>query len=193
MRVETIQEYDETRDALSHDWIRFMANAFPDTSWIPMPNVGSDAGAFLDAWAITHVILSGGNDIGQSVVRDKTECAVLDRALAQGIPVLGICRGLQMMQHYFKGKLVECTGHAGTRHKISLGNVARDINSFHNWTIANPAPGLIPTAVDEQGFIEAMEHVSAPIKGIMWHPERETKPDALDVEMIRTHFNWKAS
>jgi len=87
---------------------------------VPTPNMLSDLHAWLDALGIEGVVLSGGGDIGPDAYgqpnngaievhreRDRTEWGLLDWAIAHRRPVLGICRGIQVLNVYFGGQLIQ--------------------------------------------------------------------------------------
>ncbi len=57
-----------------------------------------------------------------SPARDVFELEVLKRAIGNNVPVLGVCRGLQLINHYYGGRLVKVKGHAGQgRHFLLAG------------------------------------------------------------------------
>ena len=104
-RVDRVPARAESRDALDQrltGWVRALGALS-----LPVPNaLGDDLAGWLAALAPTAVLLSGGNDIGDSPERDRTETALLRHAEETGLPVLGLCRGMQMMAHYAGDTLV---------------------------------------------------------------------------------------
>ena len=104
LRIVKAQNYDETRDALSHDWPQFLENLGIIPIYIPnnLLNVKN----YLSAFEIDGLILSGGDNLGTDPVRDKTETELLQYAMSKNIPTLGICRGLQLINQYFGGTLL---------------------------------------------------------------------------------------
>ncbi len=196
MRIVDTEGYDEPRDALAQDWAGFMSHVFPDANWMPFPNVGVDAVAMAEAWNIDGVILSGGNDLEERPLRDTTEKALLTWAVSTGKPIFGVCRGLQLIQDYFGGSLVQCEGHVASRHQVRIpttnmlgqAGTVLDVTSFHNWTIATPAPGLSSMAIDAHGEVEAMIHQKHRVGGVMWHPEREVNYAESDIKLMHRFF-----
>ena len=153
------------------------------------------------------ILLSGGLDVapllyGQQPqrglgkvdgLRDANERLVLDAAVAQNKPVLGICRGIQMLNVYFGGTLFQdldskadilghdqtCERHLGS-HTIAiapgswLGGILGEkavVNSFHHQAVERVAPGFTVTARTEDGVIEAMEDAKRRCYGVQFHPE----------------------
>lgn len=188
MRIVQAVGYAETRDALSQEWARLMAQALPDTPWLPIPNLGAESVvAFCKDWKLNGLILSGGDDIGQSPLRDSTEHALLDWAEQYDVPTLGVCRGMQLMCARSGAVLVEVQGHVRTRHAL-LGERKGEVNSFHAWAPDRCPSGFRSTAHSTDGVLEAVAHDTLPWEGWMWHPEREASPDALDVQGLKRIF-----
>ena len=140
------------------------------------------------------MILSGGDDIGDDAVRDATERALFDHAVAGGRPILGVCRGLQLIQDHFGGVLEPCPGntHVAVRHAVAWlsDGAERQVNSYHRRGIrvGELAPGLRPLAVTADGWVEAAAAEVFAVLGVMWHPERETPPAESDIALLRNHF-----
>ncbi|MEZ5659094.1 MAG: gamma-glutamyl-gamma-aminobutyrate hydrolase family protein [Burkholderiaceae bacterium] len=204
MRVVQTREYVEARDCIAQDWSRLLAAVLPEAAWLAMPNDPDRVVPLMKAWAIDGLILTGGNDIGEHAEKDASDRAMLDYALRRGLPVLGVCRGLQVMQTSAGGALVPLSdrSHVAVEHEIeclphSLLNpggkpVRLSVNSFHGFVIApgGLAPGLEPMARAADGSIEAARISGAQAVGVMWHPERAPVPGETDRRLIRTLFGW---
>lgn len=210
MRIVEAISYDEARDALAHDWGRFLRAALPEVAWMPIPNIGIEAVSASKQWDLDGIIMSGGDNIGEIAARDETEHHLLNHAVQNGIPVFGVCRGLQMMQVYMQGSLTSCSSdkHVAKRHKIELSDRAADyglnsssatVNSYHGMGITSDgiADGLEILARSDDGFIEAAGCFGPGsgdgfyrMLGVMWHPEREQDPEADDVALIRKWLGY---
>lgn len=184
MRVTNAEGYDEPRDSISHDWLNRLASW--DMAIHPVPNIGAEAVDYARELAPALLILSGGEDIGVSPIRDETETALLNFALATKLPVFGVCRGLQFLNYHFSGSLGTVDGHVATSHDVALDDAwvgyygpSVTVNSYHN--VAIPADGLATplqaTATDSVGNVEAARHRDLPVAGVMWHPERQGAPE----------------
>lgn len=191
MRVARAPDYDEERDALAHDWPRFLDFAAPDALWLPLPNLGPAVIDLVRGWRLDAFILTGGNDIGESDRRDATESALLEHAIDHGRPVFAVCRGLQLTHVHLGGTLRPCepADHVATRHAVTLlpGRESRVVNSFHHFGIAGDAPprDAHPLATTDDGWLEAVHWPRLSITGVMWHPEREPRPVAHDRALLR--------
>ncbi len=168
--------------------------------------------AVLDS--LDGLILSGGGDIdseylGEEPVpelgtvdayRDKYDFLLLRLAFNRQLPVLGICRGHQIINVAFGGSLYQDihTQYSETAiqhsqeeprdvatHFVNLidlpsklrtalqnpGELKLDVNSLHHQAVKEIPSEFITTAVSPDGLNEAMEHVEYPIFSVQWHPE----------------------
>lgn len=142
---------------------------------------------------------AGSEDIDPA--RDATELGVLAAALARDIPILGICRGFQLINVAFGGKLIQhLDGHspsAGPLHEhqavparasllaAASGSAAHAVNSSHHQAVTDEllAPGLVAT-VRIDGLVEAFESPQHRwLVAVQWHPERthEVSPEATKI------------
>jgi putative glutamine amidotransferase len=121
--------------------------------------------------------------------RDAHELALLSAARSAGLPVLGVCRGLQIANVAMGGDLVEhVDGHdAGARFALDLHPVRVEegtllaratgggelaVNSLHHQAVGALASGLRPTASAADGLPEAAEALEGPwLVAVQWHPE----------------------
>lgn len=138
-------------------------------------------------------------------VRDRCEMRLLAWALGRDLPVLGICRGIQVLNAGLGGTLcqhlpdVTGAGHSdGCVHAAELlaggclraltGEAVVPVNSFHHQAINRLAPSLRACAVSPDGLIEAVERpASRFFVGVQWHPERWEHPlsDAIFAAFVR--------
>lgn len=190
MRVTNAQNYNDPRDAISHDWPRYINYILPKSNYFFIPNLGDDAVDYCKKNKINILILSGGDDIGLFEIRDKTELALLEYMISSKLPVIGICRGMQLIHHHFKGKIVKgntsfAKNHSATKHRVIINNETIIVNSYHNFkldesTLNSELAVLARSDVD--GSIEAL--VGPKILGIMWHPERDLNFSQFTKQLI---------
>lgn len=153
------------------------------------------------------VIFSGGVDInpawyGEAVwnesvevdpVRDRSDSLLGRTALALGKPILGICRGEQLLNVLLGGSLYQDIPtqlpnthfHRNVRHKIGikegtfLSNLFRadslEVNSFHHQAVKDLAPGLTVAAWSDDGIVEAYENDQ--VWAVQFHPEGLLRED----------------
>lgn len=185
-RVDQIADRDERRDALDQRLVEFLVAA--DYLPVPLPNVlGDGVSEWLTVIQPRAIVLSGGNDIRLCLTRDATERAMLVYAKNHRLPVLGICRGMQMMAYWLGVELKYVTGHIKSRHRLH-GVITGEVNSYHAFSLASCPEGFEVSARSEDGEIEAIRHRSLPWEGWMWHPEREEDFAAHDLQRIRVVF-----
>ena len=129
-------------------------------------------------------ILPGGSDInpyyyneineGKSNINfidDIIDFKILDYATTNKIPLLGICRGHQVINVYFGGSLYQDISNHQEAHFITYKNRKYYVNSTHHQAIKNIGYNLTPIFVSNN-IIESFTHKSFPIIGVQWHPER---------------------
>lgn len=182
-RVVEVLEYRERRDALDQRWIEVIERlgAVP----VPIGNRTADTGRFVAELGLDAVILTGGNDLANqpgaqntAPERDRLEFAILSLCVARSLPVFGVCRGLQIANVFFGGRLERIEGHVGSPHEVRRADGAelskRVVNSFHGFGISDRglAPELDATWHAPCGWVEGARHRDAPFEGVMWHPER---------------------
>ncbi|MEU6718172.1 gamma-glutamyl-gamma-aminobutyrate hydrolase family protein [Nonomuraea sp. NPDC046802] len=154
------------------------------------------------------LILAGGGDIDPArygarphehtgyvrTFRDDAEFGLISAALDAGLPYLGICRGLQVLNVALGGSLhqhlPDVVGHtehapapgrfghlpitpvADTRLAKALGTAPRPVPHYHHQAVDRLAPGLTVTATSDDGTIEAVELDARPFAmAVQWHPE----------------------
>lgn len=187
-RVEYIEAVNERRDALSQEWA-VLAEA---CGFVPLllPNRLAAVQAVLTMLPVEGIILTGGNDLcaygGDAPERDEVERHLIQAAVEKHIPLLGVCRGMQMVLDYFGTPLQRVEGHVRVEHPLDNGEV---VNSFHNWGAVECHAPLTAKAWSADGVLEAVTHREYPwINGVMWHPERYDPPRSMDIDQIKEMF-----
>ena len=169
-RVDKISSINEDRDSIDQRLINWILAAGFDPITVPNTIHNFDK---LQNWINLikpdGLLLSGGNDIGDSLNRDTTEKHLLNWAINYKKPVYGICRGMQFLAINHGVNLIKVDNHVNKIHKVSFFGKIKKVNSFHNFSI--------------------IEHNFLPIIGVMWHPEREKKFDIHDLEIIKKLFS----
>lgn len=118
------------------------------------------------------VIFTGGESFGINRERDQFELSFLDWCFRNQVPILGICRGMQLIVHFFGGQVALMDGHVNSNHKVT-GNFSGIVNSYHELGIFSVPPGFTVEARAEDNSIEAIFNPEKKCLGVMWHPERE--------------------
>ena len=189
-RVAAIPQYGERRDCLDQAWARFIAacGLLP----LVLPNVPEVALSLFQNTDVAGLLLTGGNDLaslgGDAPERDTTENALVDDAQARGLPVLGVCRGMQVIQQRHAIPLVRVEGHVTPSQIIEINGEPIEVNSYHRFAARESQPPLEVWAISADGVVKAVQHTSRPTTAIMWHPERNTPFAGADIELFRRVF-----
>ena len=204
-RIMNIEKFDEKRDAISHDWIDFLQKL--EILPIIIPNKIKDVDKYISTLNLDGIILSGGDNIGEFPERDKTEIRIIDYSTRNNIPILGVCRGMQLINEFFNGKNVKSDNlnHVGKYHNVKVKNLNfKDIlgeelkvNSFHNNLIKKEDVGQeleIFAESEEDSTIEGYFHKRYPIIGVMWHPERDQDQEYQSkiINILYNQLIWKS-
>jgi putative glutamine amidotransferase len=178
---------------------------------VVLPNVSAEEAPEYVA-RVDGLLLSGGVDVDPHAygaephpklgevdpVRDRFEIALVKAARTAGLPILGVCRGMQLANVAFGGTLFQdipaqvpgailhdqstvdlhqpshgVTLEEGTQLWKLVGAGRARVNSFHHQAVDRLAEGFRATARSSDGVLEAMEHESGPFfQCVQWHPER---------------------
>lgn len=183
-----------------------------------------EAGRNFDPSEYDGLLLPGGWDVNparygkdrvpQETVDDDLDALqfeVLERFLAAGRPVFGICRGHQLVNIAFGGTLIQHLSCAENHMGLPTGedNLHRaqvepdsflyriygaecTVNSTHHQGVEIPGKGLRTVMHSEDGVIEALEHESLPVWSVQWHPERmcfsHKRNDTTDGSLVFRFF-----
>jgi len=159
--------------------------------------------------AVDGVVLTGGQDVDPGVYgaepdgsngtirqSDEADIALFNAAVEAGLPILAICRGIQVANVALGGELLqeiqaegsphhpsyaEMTEPLAHRHPVEVvsdsrlakiyGATSIAVNSLHHQSVANPAEGLRTVATSPDGLVEAIEGESCDLVAVQWHPE----------------------
>ena len=193
MRMTNALGYHEPRDTIAQDWPKYMNYLFPESNYFFIPNIGEGAIDYCKKKNINVLIISGGDNIGLYEKRDKTELILLEFMIMNKLPVIGICRGMQLIHHYFGGSIKEgnkefVKHHRVTEHEIRIKNKTIKVNSYHNCRIQESSlhNNFFVLARDiKDNSIEAIK--GGKLLGLMWHPERDSQ-FSLHTKQLITKF-----
>ena len=150
--------------------------------------------------AFHGLLLPGGGDIAPwrlgapeglagkvDEARDQAELAMAEAFLAEGLPILGVCRGMQVLNVALGGTLFQdIPGHRGPDGQDGYHPVATapgswaaefcgdetEVNSYHHQAVDRLGSGLRAVQWAPDGIVEAVVHEHLPAWGVQWHPER---------------------
>lgn len=169
------------------------------------------------------LLIPGGGDLDPSLYRqknggsrdinrvlDRSQFALLERYRNAGKPVLGICRGHQLINVFFGGSLIQDLPSAESHRRkngvdavhptaaepgsflAALYGPKFVTNSSHHQGIGTVGKGLTAVQYADDGVIEGIRHKTLPIFGVQWHPERMTgalhRPETADGSVLLRAF-----
>ena len=136
--------------------------------------------------------------------QDAFEASILRAAIDAGIPVLAICRGFQLFNAISGGTLNQHIGDETNPHRNSLHSVRVEpssrlhgilradeitVSSYHHQAVEVVAPELTVVATAPDGVVEGLEHPTAPLVAIQWHPEDDAETNPQQQAL----FDWLIS
>lgn len=189
------------------------AGADSTAAYCPAPDLSCD-GLLLCGGGDLESTLFGQPNLGSDppdLERDRAELELFRAFYQAGKPILGICRGMQVINVALGGDLIQdlppesLPFHGRSKHDLihplrsaegsllhRLYGPTFAVNSFHHQAVGRLGDGLVAIAWAESGFAEAIQHKIAPILGFQFHPERLTgakrRADAVDGAPIFDHF-----
>ncbi|MFZ1415087.1 MAG: gamma-glutamyl-gamma-aminobutyrate hydrolase family protein [Defluviicoccus sp.] len=150
------------------------------------------------------LVVGGGDDIDAQLYgghieptvrvdgeRDALELSLLTQAIDRDLPILGVCRGAQMINVFLGGTLIGCIYdrepkparrsllprkrieiRPGSRLASVLGTTHCKVNALNHQAVDRPAAALEVVARDRDGIVQAVERAAPPfLIGVQWHPE----------------------
>jgi gamma-glutamyl-gamma-aminobutyrate hydrolase PuuD len=168
----------------------------------------------------TGLCLTGGTDVNAALYnqerhaeadlpddpRDELELALLQQALAADLPVLAICRGMQLLNvahggtlcqhiaavdfHRVRPKDAALTAHRievapGSKLAAIIGAGEHEVNSRHHQAVAQVGSGLSISAIATDGLVEGLERLDrAFVIAVQWHPEDRIFSDRKDLQLF---------
>ena len=197
-RITESLDYFEIRNSLSQDWSDYFLEKFPNHVWVSIPNQGFKSIEYFKSLKLNVLILSGGDNLGDTIKRDETEVSLLEYALQNSIPVIGICRGMQLIHVYFGGQIEYGNIDFSKIHKSKHHTIIykeKDqvvVNSYHTNKIVESTLSKqfsILSRCTEDNSIESFYNKK--ILCMMWHPERKMKSSNWSTNLIKNFLNNK--
>ncbi len=152
--------------------------------------------SFLKKIKIDGVIFSGGNSLNkyenkkENFLRDKFELKLFKYFSKKNLPILAVCRGMQLISSFNRTRLFITKNHVTKGHDIILNhNKIMNVNSYHTYLIKKiPSQFKLLAQHKKDKSIEAMTHQNKKILCLMFHPERKSKDQIKVDKLVRDFF-----
>jgi gamma-glutamyl-gamma-aminobutyrate hydrolase PuuD len=185
------KHFDTRVDFIDYYWLNFFDKKKIDFTLLPNKKKLA-LEKIKNSKKIDLIIIPGGSDLFKrdkiSKIRLNLEKFLIKYSIKKKIPLLGVCRGMQLINHYYGGKLNKVKDHMKIKSKIFLRDSLfkkkiMTVKCYHNFGINehNLGKNLEIKAVDNNNNIEMFEHKQKNIIGVMWHPERERNYNKLEL------------
>ena len=202
-RIEAVEGYNEIREQLDVKWGELLI----ECGYMPIVLTKNiDIEVLLEHITLQGIILTGGNDLSSlsnrciDKTRDLFEKSIIEASIQRNIPILGVCRGMQVIGEFFGAQILEVENHIGMGHDINIipNTVLHkcmkkdqlNVNSYHKYSIKDIDENIFNIlATSKNREIEAIMHKSYPIMAQMWHPEREEPFKEGDKTIIKELFS----
>ena len=188
LRNDYLNDRKERRDSIDVELYSFLKKF----NFIPflIPNdyeFIKNINLFIQTKDIGCILFSGGNDLEKNRnigglntyhKRDEIELYLIKYCLKNKIPLIGICRGFQMIADFLGADIEKVEGHVNTIHEVTLENIKNiNVNSFHSFGLKNKN---LPDNIEPLGYCKfdgTLEcfRTEIPFRSLnfMWHPERD--------------------
>ncbi|MGY5449745.1 gamma-glutamyl-gamma-aminobutyrate hydrolase family protein [Agarivorans sp. MS3-6] len=181
-------QYQEAHDSLDERWnlLLMRAGILP----ILVANHTETASALWQTLKPAGVILTGGGEFSlrDNDVRSRTEEQLVELAKQHNKPLLGICRGMQVLQQLNGEKLIKLEGHVNPNQEVLVNGSSIPLNSYHNYGAKQVEMPFKAWAISHDGVIKAIESRETKQIGIMWHPERTEPFTSRNIEFLNRLF-----
>ena len=152
--------------------------------------------SFFKKIKVDGIIFSGGNSLNkfekkkQNLLRDKFETNLFNYFKKKNLPILAVCRGMQLISDLNNTKLFKTRNHVTKGHNIILNNKKIiNVNSYHTFLIKKtPSQFKVLAQHKKDKSIEAMKHKKNKILCLMFHPERKSKDQTKVNKLFKEFF-----
>lgn len=180
--------HGEKHDSLDQRWASLLLSA--QILPILLPNNIQLVESYLQQPLAQGVLFSGGGEhqVENPDPRSQVEQKLLDWAKQHNKPVLGVCRGMQVLLLQAGASLQPVKGHISKQQSICFQGLLQQVNSYHELGCFDVPDCFQVLAKAQDGVVKAIQHQQLPWLGIMWHPERLSPQRSEDINMIRQLF-----
>ena len=152
---------------------------------------------------VAGVVFSGGNDLSffnknkANLFRDRQEKKLLTSCLKKKVPIIGVCRGFQLISKFYRGEIIKVKNHVKKNHLIELkknkliNHKKLNVNSFHNFGVINLPKNFDIIGKHFDGSIELARIKNKKVLCFMFHPERKNNSQLLINRIISKFLKIK--